>query len=216
MTGKRFAVILSGNGVYDGSEIHEAVMTLYAIQLYDCTYEIFAPDMDQHHVINHLSGEEMNEKRNVLVEAARIARGKIRNLNEYNPSDFDILILPGGFGAAKNLSSFAFDGADCKIHSLVEKAILSTHAAKKPIGALCIAPVILAKVLKGIEITIGQDQGTSAAIEKMGSKAMKTNHREITIDEKNKLVTSPCYMLDANLVDIAEGAKNTVKALLRF
>ena len=216
MSAKKFAVILSGNGVYDGAEIHEAVMSLYAINLNDCQYQIFAPDIRQYHVINHLSGEEMNEERNVLIEAARIARGEILPLSKFNAKDYDILLLPGGFGAAKNLSTFAFDGPECTVNEEVERAIISMHKANKPIGALCISPVILAKVLKDVEVTIGQDEGTSAAIETMGAKAVKTNKQEISIDYKNKVVTNPCYMLDSSVVDIAEGAKNTVKALIEL
>lgn len=211
---KRFAVVLSGNGVYDGTEIHEAVMTLYAIDRNNSEYQIFAPDIEQHHVLNHLNGEEMREKRNVLVESARIARGNAKALTEYKVDHFDALIIPGGFGAAKNLSSFAFDGPDCSINKDLEKAILETHKAGKAIGALCIAPVILAKVLKNVSLTIGQDTGTSEALEKMGAKAKKTNAREITVDEKNRIVTNPCYMLDSSISDIAEGANNVVKAML--
>ncbi|MCK5821482.1 MAG: isoprenoid biosynthesis glyoxalase ElbB [Bacteroidales bacterium] len=216
MSKKSFAVILSGNGVYDGAEIHEAVMCLYAIQLYGGQYQIFAPDIRQYHVINHLTGEEMDEERNVLVEGARIARGKIMPLSDFDANDYDILIMPGGFGAAKNLSTFAFDGPDCTINTEVERAIISMHKAGKAIGALCISPVIVAKVLKDVEVTIGQDEETSAAIETMGAKATKTNQQEITIDYKNKVVTNPCYMLDSSIVDIAEGAKNTVKALIEL
>ncbi len=213
---KKFAVILSGNGVYDGAEIHEAVMSLYAIQLNNCQYQIFAPDIKQHHVINHLNGEEMGEERNVLIESARIARGEILPLSNFDENNFDILLLPGGFGVAKNLSTFAFDGPECSVNAEVEKAILTMHKAGKAIGALCISPVILAKVLKDVEVTIGQDDETSAAIESMGAKAAKTNQQEITIDHKNKIVTNPCYMLDSSIVDIAEGAKNTVKALINL
>lgn len=216
MSAKRFAVILSGNGVYDGAEIHESVMSLYAIQLNGCSYTIFAPDMNQYHVLNHLTGEEMDEKRNVLVEAARIARGEIKSLSEFNAGEYDILLLPGGFGAAKNLSNFAFEGANCTVHPTVSEAILGMFKLRKPIGALCIAPVILAKVLAGVKLTIGQDPGTSEALETMGAKAVTTKQQEIVIDQENKIVTSPCYMLDSSLVDIAEGAKNTVKALLEL
>lgn len=216
MSVKKFAVILSGNGVYDGTEIHEAVMCLYAIHLYDSQYQIFAPDIRQYHVINHLTGEEMKEERNVLIEGARIARGEILPLSEFDSKDYDILLMPGGFGAAKNLSTFAFDGPDCTVNQEVEKAIISMHKTGKPIGALCIAPVILARVLQDVEVTIGQDEETSVAIEKMGAKAVKTNQQEITIDYKNKIVTNPCYMLDSSIVDIAEGAKNTVKALIEL
>ena len=213
---KRFAVVLSGNGVFDGSEIHEAVMTLLAIDNNKSEYQVFAPDIEQHHVLNHLTGEEMNEKRNVLIESARIARGNAKALSEYDVKDFDALILPGGFGAAKNLSTFAFDGANCSVNPAVENAILSTHQAGKPIGALCIAPVILAKVLGNVKLTIGQDQGTADAIETMGGKHFKTQAREITIDHDNKIVTNPCYMLDSSIADIQEGAKNVVEAMLEM
>ncbi len=213
---KKFAVVLSGNGVFDGSEIHEAVMTLYAINRNNAEYQIFAPDMDQHHVLNHLSGEEMDEKRNVLVESARIARGNAKALSEYLAQEFDALIIPGGFGAAKNLSSFAFDGVNCKVHPEMEMAINTTHKAGKPIGALCIAPVILARVLGDVVLTVGQDQGTTDALGKMGAQAVKTNAREIATDLENKIVTNPCYMLDSSIVDIAEGANNVVKALLKM
>ena len=214
MPEKKIAVILSGNGVYDGAEIHEAVMSLYAIDLNNCSYQIFAPDIMQHHVVNHITGDEMPESRNVLIESARIARGNIKKLSEYKVADFDGLLFPGGFGVAKNLSSFAFDGPDCKVNTDTENAIKTTHQAGKPIGALCISPVVIAKVLQDVEVTIGQDPGTSEAIEKMGASALKTRPREIVIDQKNKIVTNPCYMLDSSIVDIAEGAKNTVKAML--
>lgn len=213
---KKFAVILSGNGVFDGSEIHEAVMTLYAISRNDAVYQVFAPDIDQHHVLNHLTGNEMNEKRNVLVESARIARGNAKSLSEYQVMDFDALIIPGGFGAAKNLSTFAFEGADCQVNPDLESAIRATHKAGKPIGALCIAPVILARVLGDVILTVGQDQGTTDALTKMGAKAVKTNAREIAKDLDNKIVTNPCYMLDSSIVDIAKGANKVVKTMLKM
>lgn len=213
---KKFAVILSGCGVFDGAELHESVMTLYSIAKNNGTYEIFAPDITQHHVVNHTTGKEMNESRNVLVEAARIARGNIKNLNGFDAGEFDAIIFPGGFGVAKNLSSFAFDGPECKIDPDVEKAIKDMAAKGKPIGALCIAPVLLAKLLESVELTIGQDEATASAIEKMGAKHKKTGHGEIVVDEKNKTVTSPCYMLDADIVQIARGAENVVKELIRL
>jgi enhancing lycopene biosynthesis protein 2 len=214
MSTKKFAVVLSGNGVFDGAEIHEATLTLYFIRKNGADYEIFAPDIPQHHVVNHITGDEMDETRNVLVESARIARGKIQPLSDFNPGDFDALIFPGGFGAAKNLSTFAFDGAQLTVNPDVEKALKDMAAAGKPIGALCIAPVILAKVFGDVEITIGQDPGTAGAIEQLGAKHIPKGHGEIVIDEKNKLVTTPCYMLDANIVQIGDGADNVVKALL--
>jgi enhancing lycopene biosynthesis protein 2 len=213
---KKFAVILSGCGVYDGAEIHEATLTLYAIKKNGADYEVFAPNINQHHVINHLTGKEMQETRNVLVESARIARGKISDLKDFNPHNFNAIILPGGFGAAKNLSSFAFDGPTCKVNSDVEQAIVLSHKAGIPIGALCISPVLLAKIVKGAELTIGQDNGTAEAIEAMGAKHKKSNHGDVTIDEKNKIFTTPCYMLDANIAQIGEGTENIVKAMLEF
>ena len=212
---KKFAVVLSGNGVFDGSEIHEATLTLYAIKKNGADYEIFAPDVDQHHVINHITGKEMEEKRNVLVESARIARGKINDLKSFNPVMFDALILPGGFGAAKNLSTFAFDGPECNINKYVENAITSMHKAGKPIGALCIAPVLLAKALGEVQITIGRDEGTANAVKSLGAEHVDTNHGEVTVDEKNKIFTTPCYMLDADIAQIGEGAENIVKEMLK-
>lgn len=213
--GKKFAVVLAGCGVYDGAEIHEATMTLYAIAQQGANYQVFAPDVNQHHVVNHLTGEEMNEKRNVLVESARIARGKAKPLSDYNPNDFDALILPGGFGVAKNLCTFAFDGPNCKVNPEVEKTIRETHKLKKPIGALCISPVLLAKLLGNVTITIGQDKGTANAVESMGAKHQNTNHGEVTVDSANNLFTTPCYMLDASIVDIANGAMAVVKEMLK-
>ncbi len=210
---KKFAVILSGSGVFDGSEIHEATMTLYAIMKNGGVYEIFAPDIEQHHVINHITGKEMPEKRNVLVESARIARGKIRELSEYKADDFDALIFPGGFGVAKNLSDFAFKGAGQMVLPEVERVIKETVTAGKPIGALCISPVIVAKVLEGVEVTIGSDKATAEAIEAMGSHHKQTAHGEVVLDPKYKVATTPCYMLDATILHIADGANNVVKVI---
>ncbi|MDF1576626.1 MAG: isoprenoid biosynthesis glyoxalase ElbB [Bacteroidales bacterium] len=213
---KKFVVLLSGCGVYDGAEIHEATLSLLAIASQGCSYEIFAPDINQHHVINHLTGEEMDETRNVLVESARIARGKIRNLNEFNPASFDGLLLPGGFGAAKNLSTWAFEGADASVLAEVEDAITGMVALKKPVGALCISPVILAKVLGRIHVTIGKDESTIDALETLGAKHVSTSHGEVVVDPDYRLVTTPCYMLDANIVQIYEGASKLVAAMIKL
>lgn len=213
---KKIAVVLAGNGVYDGAEIHEATLTLLAIARHGADYQCFAPDIDQAHVVNHLTGKEMSETRNVLVEAARIARGNIKSLAEYNVTNFDAIIFPGGFGAAKNLCSFAFDGINCNVNSDVEKAIRSTVVAEKPVGALCISPVIIAKVLGDVEVTIGQDEGTAEAVETFGGKHIKTTHGEIVVDEKYKVVTTPCYMLDATIDQIADGAENVVNKILEM
>ncbi len=211
---KKFAVVLSGCGVFDGSEIHETTLTMYAIKQQGADYQVFAPDIPQHHVINHLTGEEMPEKRNVLVESARIARGNIKPLEAFDPADFDVLIFPGGFGAAKNLSTFAFQGADLSVNEAVEKAVKSMHQAGKPIAALCIAPVFIAKILGKVELTIGQDEETAKAIEQMGAINKNTSHGQVIIDKENKVYTTPCYMLDANIAQIGEGAENIVRALL--
>jgi enhancing lycopene biosynthesis protein 2 len=213
---QKFAVVLSGNGVFDGAEIHEAILILYAISRKGSEYEIFAPDIPQHHVVNHITGEEMDETRNVLVESARIARGKIKALSEFSGRDFDALILPGGFGAAKNLSTFAFDGVDCKVNPDVEKAIKEMVSLGKPVGALCISPVILAKIFGDVELTIGQDPGTAGAVQKMGATHTGTSHGEVVVDRKYKVVTTPCYMLDATIAQIGEGAENVVDALIKL
>lgn len=213
---KKIAVLLAGCGVYDGAEIHEATATLYAIASNGAEYQIFAPDMPQHHVVNHITGEEMQETRNVLIEAARIARGDIKPLSEYDASNYDALMLPGGFGAAKNLSTVAFDGANASVQPDVEKALQATIAASKPIGALCISPAVIAKVLQGVEVTIGSDAGTISAIEQMGSKHKSTTHGEVVVDKNMKVATTPCYMLDANIVQIFDGAMNVTKAVLEM
>jgi enhancing lycopene biosynthesis protein 2 len=211
---KKFAVILAGCGVYDGAEIHEAVLTLYAIAKQGAAYEIFAPDINQHHVVNHLTGKEMPEKRNVLVESSRISRGKIKPLTALDMRLFDALIFPGGFGVAKNLCSFAFDGENCKVNPEVALIIKDAFSLHKPIGALCISPVILANILGDVEVTIGQDIGTAVAIEKMGAHHKKSTHGEVVVDVKHNVFTTPCYMLDATIVQVADGANNIVKRML--
>jgi len=211
---KIFAVVLSGCGVFDGAEIHEATLTMLAIMKQGAQYEIFAPDIPQHHVINHITGDEMNETRNVLVESARIARGAILNIKDYDPANFDALIFPGGFGAAKNLCDFAFKGIDCTVNKEIVKAVSTTADAGKPIGALCISPVILAKLFGEGDMTIGQDPGTVEAMEKMGASHKHTDHGEVVYDEKNNVFTTPCYMLDATILDIEKGASAIVQAML--
>ena len=212
----RIAVILAGNGVFDGSEIHEATMSLYAISKQGGTYEIFAPNIEQHHVINHLTGEEMSETRNVLVGSARIARGKIKDLNDLNPSNFDALMVPGGFGVAKNLSDFAFKGTEMTILKSFEDTILEFVKQSKPIGALCISPAIIANILEEATLTIGNDNDTIIAVEAMGATHRIADHGEVVIDEKYKLVTTPCYMLDATISEIGDGAQNVVKAIFKM
>ena len=210
----KIAVILSGCGKMDGSEVHEATLTLWAIHKNGADYQCFAPDMQQHHVINHVTGQEMEGTRNVLIESARIARGEIDDLEKFSASEVDALILPGGFGAAKNLSTFAFDGAACKVNEQVEKAVREMHLAGKPIGALCIAPVIITRILKDVTVTIGQDPATAASITEMGANHTDSWQAEVVVDEANKIVTTPCYMLDSRVDQIGEGIDRLVKALM--
>ena len=209
------AIVLAGCGVKDGAEIHEAVMTMYAIDKLGGTYYLFAPNVAQHHVINHITGEEMKESRNALTEAARIARGKISPLTDYRAEDYDTLIFPGGFGVAKNLCTYAFDGPDCHVDRVVEKVIRSTYSAGKPIGALCISPVLIAKVLGDITVTTGNDRQTAAHIGKLGGKHENREHG-VTIDRKNLIVTAPCYMSNATISEIARDAEEVVKALIEL
>ena len=216
MEKKKFAVVLSGSGVYDGAEIHEATLTMLAIAKAGAIYQCFAPDIKQHHVINHLTGKEMPEERNVLIESARIARGDIKPLEEFDAKAFDALIFPGGFGAAKNLSTVAFEGPNASVNPQVEKAVKEMLSLKKPIGALCISPAFIAKIIgNGVEVTIGTDEGTAGAINAMGGKHMTTTHGEVTIDKNFNVFTTPCYMLDATILDIHEGANNVVNAMLK-
>lgn len=214
MEKKKFAVVLSGSGVFDGAEIHEATLTMLAIMRQGGTYQCFAPDIPQHHVVNHITGDEMNETRNVLIESARIARGDIKPLSEFDGKDFDALIFPGGFGAAKNLSTVAFEGPNAVVNPEVEKSVLQMIELKKPIGALCISPAFIAKILGAVNVTIGQDKGTAEAIEAMGGTHVETDHGDVVFDEEKLVYTTPCYMLDATILDIDDGANNIVAAMM--
>ncbi|MGE5545898.1 MAG: isoprenoid biosynthesis glyoxalase ElbB [Solirubrobacterales bacterium] len=214
MSKPAFAVVLSGCGVYDGSEIHEAVLTLLAIDRQGGAYQCFAPDIAQSDVVNHATHAPMDESRNVLVESARIARGRIKPLSAFDAAQFDVLIFPGGFGAAKNLSTFAADGAECRVNADVERAVRDMAAAGKPIGALCIAPTLVARILGDVELTIGSDAGTAAAIEQMGGKHVEAGHGQVVIDRARRVVTSPCYMLDSSIAQVADGADAAVRALM--
>ena len=213
---KKIAVILSGCGHQDGAEIHEATLTLWAIHRHGADYQCYAPDIAQHHVLNHITGQEMDERRNVLIESARIARGNIIDLARFGADDADGLIIPGGFGATKNLCTYAFDGPNCTVNPDVEAAVRAMHKAGKPIGALCIAPVILAKVLGEVELTIGQDEATADNLAAMGARPVPTWQGEIAVDRANKIVTTPCYMLDSRVDQIGEGADRLMGAMLEL
>lgn len=213
---KKFAVILAGCGVYDGAEIHEAVATLLSIDRAKAAYQCFAPDVNQMHVVNHLTGEATTETRNVLVEAARIARGNVKPLSQLIPTEFDAIVFPGGFGVAKNLCTFAVDGPNCSVNPDAERVVREAHAARIPIGALCITPALIAKILGHGTLTIGSDAETAQAIETMGATHQNTQGSDVVIDMKNLLVTTPCYMLDSPISTIADGADHAIKALLNL
>lgn len=212
---KKFAIVISGCGVQDGAEIHESVMAMLAVDMAGCSYQLFAPDMDQLKVVNHLTGKQTNENRNVLVESARIARGNIKPLSEYRASDYDALLFPGGFGAALNLSTYGRDGENMTVNTDVEHAVKETYNQKKVIGAMCIAPVVLAKILGKGTLTIGTDRGTAASIESFGAKHQSTDKGEVVADINNRLFTTPCYMLNSTIKDIYEGATNLVQQMVQ-
>ena len=215
---KRIGVLLSGCGVFDGAEIHESVLTLLALERAGARAICTAPDMVQTHVINHLTREAMDEKRNVLVESARIARGDIIDVKEIKAGDLDALILPGGFGAAKNLSDFAEKGPDSSVHPEVERLLQEMRAASKPIGAICIAPATLTRALAEHAplVTIGTDGGTAAAIETMGGRHQNCAVDQICVDQKNKVVTTPAYMLGPGIRDVALGIEKLVDKVLEL
>lgn len=222
---KKIGVILSGCGVYDGSEIQEAVFTLLTIARHGATYHCFAPDIDQHHVIDHTTGNEMPEKRNVLKEAARIARGEIKPLGDFNAAAFDALVIPGGFGAAKNLTQWAFHGPEGKIHPEVAAAIQAMVKAQKPICGLCMGPTVIAKALEnnvpGTHVTVGATAqkspydiaAISQGIQATGAVAEMKTIEEICIDEKHKIVTAPCYMMEADIVQVYNNIDQAIKAM---
>ena len=212
----KIAVLLAGCGNQDGSEIHEATMTLWAIHKNECSYHCFAPNITQHHVLNHINGQEMEETRNVLIESARIARGEISDLDSYVAGEYDALIIPGGLGAAKNLSNYFKEGANCTVEPSVMRAINASHKAGKPMGALCIAPIILARLIPGLEMTLGNDPSSIENAQRMGAIHSSTDHGEVVVDKKNKIVTTPCYMLDARVDQIGEGADKLVQEILKL
>ena len=211
----KFAIILSGCGVYDGAEIHETVATMIALRKNNADYQCFAPNRRQYHVVNHLTGAEVGEERNILEESARLARGKIKEIAEYKPEDFDGLIFPGGFGVAKNLCNYAIKGADCELFPDVIKAIQDTVDAKKTIGAECITPAMMAAYLDGATVTIGNDKETAAHIQQMGGFHVETQHNGVVYDPKYNLYTTPCYMLGNDILEIYESAEALVKALIK-
>jgi enhancing lycopene biosynthesis protein 2 len=224
----KIGVLLSGCGVYDGAEIHESVLMLLALEKAGAETICIAPNIEQHHVINHLTGEEMPEKRNVLVEAARIARGKIVALDQLNIEDLDALAMPGGFGTAKNFTKWAFEGAKGEIHEGVKQLIRTMIHENKPIAAVCMSPTSLAKALEGTGIkailTVGNTDkpslydiaGISQAMESIGAKAVFCDNEDVIEDDINNIVTSPCYMMDVSIAEVYRGIQKTISKLVEM
>lgn len=212
---KKVAVILSGCGVFDGSEIHEAVSTLLALDFAGASYQCLAPNINQTQVINHATSEKMNETRNALVEAGRIARGKIQDIKTANASEFDCAIYPGGHGAALTLSNFGQKGADMTMNSDVLTFAKAMKAAGKPQGFICIAPAMISAIYGcGIAQTIGNDTETAKTIEQMGGKHVNCPVNEIVVDHEHKVVSTPAYMLAKRISEVYEGVSKLVKEVL--
>lgn len=213
---KKVAVILSGCGVFDGAEIHESVFTMLSLSRRGASYQCFAPDIAQLHVINHLTGEvEPNQQRNVLQESARIARGEIKALQTLQVQDFDALVVPGGFGAAKNLCDFALKGRDCQLHPQVLKVCQDFARQGKAAGYACIAPAMLPVIYgNGIKLTIGNDEDTAAAIRSMGGEHQSCAVDEVVVDEKARVVSTPAYMLADSINQAADSIDKMIEQLL--
>jgi enhancing lycopene biosynthesis protein 2 len=209
------AVVLSGCGFLDGAEITEAVSVLIALSQRGIEYQCFAPDVS-FDVVDHTKCEPSGEKRNVLTEAARIARGDIDALRHLKVEEFDTVIFPGGFGAAKHLCTFASEGPDCEVHKEARRVLEGFHSAGKPIGLACIAPALGAKVLgsKGITVTIGNDKGTADAIRKTGAAHTDCAVTSIVEDDANNIVSTPAYMYgDASPAQVFEGVSAMVESI---
>ena len=215
---KKVGVLLSGCGVNDGAEIHESVLTMLFLDKPGVEMILMAPNIDQMHVVNHYTGQEMDEYRNVLVESSRIARGNIKDMAEISANDMDALIIPGGFGVAKNLCDYAMAGPDCSINPDVYRLISELKLLNKPIGAICIAPAMMAKILGELDesanMTIGSDETTSKDIEAMGSVHVECQESEMVVDGEKNLVTTPAYMEAKTIKDAADGIEKLVKQVL--
>ncbi|SFC54500.1 isoprenoid biosynthesis glyoxalase ElbB [Pseudoalteromonas denitrificans] len=215
---KKIAVILSGCGVFDGSEIHEAVLTLLHIEKLGAQYQCFAPNIDQMHVINHLTGEvDKQVSRNVLIESARIARGEIKDVKELNAQEFDALILPGGFGAAKNLCDFATQGANSIMNKHVENACKQFSELRKPAAYICIAPAIIGHVYpKGVLMTIGTDIDTAEQINQLGAKHVNCDVSDFIYDETFNVISTPAYMLANSIIEANTSIENTISKVFEI
>jgi enhancing lycopene biosynthesis protein 2 len=216
---KRVGVVLSGCGFLDGAEIQEATLTLLYLDRAGAKVTAIAPDVDQMHVVDHAKGEPAKgERRNVLAEASRITRGQITEISRVKGTDLDALILPGGYGAAKNLSTFAVDGKGLEVNPELERLVREMADARKPIGFICIAPVIGAKVLgsRGVRLTIGNDPETAAAIQALGATHVNTPVDDIVVDEKNRVVSTPAYMLGPTISPVGRGIEKLVDKVLQM
>lgn len=211
---KKIALVLSGCGVFDGTEINEIVLTLLALEERGITYQCFAPDKQQFHTINHLNGEDKEQTRNVLEESARIVRGNISSLSELDEQEFSALIIPGGFGVAKNLSTFATDGIDFSIDVEFQQLLTAFATKKKPVGYMCIAPVLLPKVYNGVRCTIGYDKETASVINKLGGLHVDCPVDDIVLDNDYNIVTTPAYMLAENIADAKKGIDKLVEQVI--
>ena len=213
---KKFAVVLAGCGRKDGSEINEAITLLLSLEQHHCEYQCFAPNRPQTEVIDHLSDKKVcNAKRNILVEAARLARGRVLPVEEYKADDFDGLLFSGGYGVAKNLCDYAYKGTAMEVQPDVARVILETYEAHKPIGGMCISPVMFAKLIPGVCVTLG-NEGTPDVdnVNKMGASHVQTENGDVCADNANLVFTTPAYMLDATLKDVYDGAYNLVDAIV--
>tara|TARA_B100000579_G_scaffold80485_1_gene62637 strand:- start:1066 stop:1722 length:657 start_codon:yes stop_codon:yes gene_type:complete len=214
----KVGVLLSGSGVQDGSEIHESVLTALSLEKSRAEIVFMAPNIDQMHVMNHYTGQEMDEFRNVLVESARIARGNIKDLAEIRGEDLDALIIPGGLGVAKNLSDYAMSGSECSVNPDVYRLVVEMLISKKPIGAICIAPAMMSKILSeqnlSANLTVGSDAATSKDIEAMGSQHQNCSTKEVVVDVKNKIVSTPAYMDAKSISEVAEGIEKLVNEIV--
>jgi enhancing lycopene biosynthesis protein 2 len=224
----KIGILLHGCGVYDGTEIQEAVLTMLAIKKLGHSYICFAPNRNQHHVVNHLNGEEMAPERNMLIESARIARGEIRDLAEVSPDDFDAVAMPGGFGTAKNFTQWAFSGPDGAIQEDIRQFIHALIAAQKPIAALCMSPTTIAKALEGTPhsatLSVGSTaaaspydiSGISAGIQKTGQTTAEATISEVVVDETLKIVSAPCYMMAADILQVSENIERAIESLVKL
>lgn len=225
---KKIGVLLSGCGVYDGAEIHESVFTMLAIQEAGAEYICISVNKPQHHVVNHLTGEEMKESRNMMIEAARIARGNVKDITEVDPADIDALVIPGGFGSAKNFTSWAFEGPEGMVLPEVKLLIVNMINIGKPVCALCVSPVVVSKALEDSDIhatmTLGTTEesspydikGFSDGIKQTGVEPVFKTVKEVQVDTVNRIVSAPCYMMDANMIEVRNNIKSAIEETINL